>query len=385
MDISMAESIVSSSLGLPISYMRSGAVFCQVRGKALGRAPFGLLQDFGEALDIGPVLRSSIHSLPMIGGLGGYVPTRTKNSTAIAPGVAALALLVAAIWGFNFVVIKVGVSGMPPLLLAGLRFVLSVVPAIFFVRKPAVSWGRLAAYGLLLGVGEFGFLFTAIKLGAPAGLASIALQAQAFMTAILAAILFRERIRAKTWVGLIFAAGGLVLLALPESGGAASMSPLLGAMVLLAALFWAGANLVARSMPGTDALGLMVWSSIFSPLPLFALSLAFEGWPAIGAALGGIAPITIASLLYLAFLSTLVGYGIWNFLIMRHGATKVAPFSLLVPVFSLSSSAIFLGERFTARDGLAAALVLGGLVVHTFGPSGGKGAIRSPGPTESPR
>ncbi|HUX41456.1 MAG TPA: EamA family transporter [Rectinemataceae bacterium] len=284
-------------------------------------------------------------------------------------GIVALALLVAAIWGFNFVVIKVGVTGMPPLLLAALRFVLSVFPAIFFVRKPAVSWGKLAAYGLLLGVGEFGFLFTAIKLGAPAGLASIALQSQAFMTAVLAALLFHETVRAKTWMGLLLAAAGLVLLALPERGGAVSLPPLLGAMVLLAALFWAGANLVARAMPGGDALGLMVWSSLFSPLPLFALSLGFEGWPAIQVALGGIAPITIGSLLYLAFLSTLVGYGIWNALIMRHGATKVAPFSLLVPVFSLSSSAIFLGERFTARDGLAAALVLGGLCVHLFWPS----------------
>lgn len=292
----------------------------------------------------------------------------TRNETfRLSPSVITLALLVAAIWGFNFVVIKIGVGEMPPLFLAGLRFVLSVVPAIFFVRKPAVSWAKLAAYGLLLGVGEFGFLFTAIKLGAPAGLASIALQSQAFMTAVLAALLFRETIRGGTWAGLVLAAAGLVLLALPESGGVPSLAALPAAMILLAAFFWAGANLVARTMPGADALGLMVWSSLFSPLPLFALSLGLEGPSAILGALRDIKPVTVGSVLYLAYLSTLVGYGVWNALIMRHGASRVAPFSLLVPVFSLSSAAIFLGEGFSARDALAAALVLVGLVAHAFG------------------
>jgi O-acetylserine/cysteine efflux transporter len=283
-------------------------------------------------------------------------------------GVAALALLVAAIWGFNFVVIKVGVSGMPPLFLACLRFVLSVFPAILFVKKPDITWGQLAAYGLFLGVGEFGFLFTALKFGAPAGVSSIVLQSQAFLTAILAAVFLRETVKARTWVGLFIAAAGLVILSLPQTGAAASLTPSLAAMVLLAALFWASANIVARRMPTTDALGLMVWSSLFSILPLFALSLAFEGPAAIGSSLRDIGALTIGALFYLAFLSTLVGYGLWNALIMRHGATKIAPFSLLVPIFSLSSAALFLGEGFTLREALAALLILAGLVVHVFGP-----------------
>ena len=292
-----------------------------------------------------------------------------RKEEKLGPLAIGVLLFIAAAWGFNFVVIKVGVLGMPPLLLAGLRFVLSVFPAIFFVKRPKVAWGPLAAYGIFLGVGEFGLLFTAIRLGAPAGISSIVLQSQAFLTALLAALVLKETIRGRTWAGLVVAALGLVLLALPQTGSVAALSPLLSLMVIFAAFFWAAANIVARRMAGANALGLMVWSSLFSPLPLFALSFIFEGREAIVSSLHSIAPVTIGALLYLAFVSTLAGYGLWNALIMRHGATKIAPFSLLVPIFSLSSATLFLGEQFTMHEALAALLIMGGLSVHLFWPS----------------
>lgn len=299
------------------------------------------------------------------------------KASRLPPSVVALALFVALIWGFNFVVIKVGVEGMPPLLLASLRFVLSALPLVF-VKRPAVGWGLLAAYGLFLGVGEFGLLFTALKLGAPAGLSSIVLQSQAFFTAILGALFLREEVRARTWAGLLVAAAGLVLLALPRAGSVAALSPALALMVVAAALSWAAANVVARRMGGRSALGLMVWSSLFSPLPLLGLSLVFEGPAAILASFRHLAPLTLGALLYLALLSTLVGYGLWNALIMRHGAARIAPFSLLVPLFSLSSAAVFLGEGFSLREAIAALLVLAGLLVHVFGPERRRGAQSRP-------
>jgi O-acetylserine/cysteine efflux transporter len=141
-------------------------------------------------------------------------------------------------------------------------------------------------------------------------------------------------------------------------------------MVLLAAFFWAAANVTARAMPPTEALGLMVWSSLFSPLPLLALSFLLEGSAGIAASVAGMSLLTAGAIAYLVILSTLLGYGLWNALIMKNGAGKIAPFSLLVPVFSLSSAALFLGERFSALDALAAFLILGGLVIHVFGPVG---------------
>jgi len=286
------------------------------------------------------------------------------------------AALVAAAWGFNFVVIKVGVSAVPPLMLAALRFLFSALPAAFFVKKPAVPMRRLAAYGLLLGVGEFGFLFTAIKLGAPSGLSSILLQSQAFLTAVIAAATLGERLTAPSVAGMAVAAAGLAVFAFAPGAGGMTL-PLLG-MVLLAALGWALANVEARKMKGADALGLMVWSSLFSPLPLAALSLAIEGPQAVGAAFVHVELLTLGALAYLVILSTLFGYGVWNGLIIRYGAARIAPFSLMVPVFGVVSAALVLGETFDLRDAAGAALILAGLLVHALGGRLSKGR-KAPG------
>lgn len=302
-----------------------------------------------------------------------------------------VAILIAAIWGFNFVVIKVGVAGVPPLMLAALRFFFSVLPAIFFVKKPSAPIGTVAVYGLLLGVGEFGFLFTAIKLGAPAGLSSILLQSQAFFTAILGAVFLKEKLRAHNIAGMIVAGAGLAMFgfvsaqaasqATANVAGAAAgattgaviaavssgLSPALLAMILAAAASWAGANVVARTIPKAGGLSLIVWSSLFSPLPLAALSLALEGPAAIAGAFSSVSLTTIGALAYLVILSTLVGYGLWNQLIMRHGAGRIAPFSLMVPVFALAASTLVLGEHFGPTEAAASTLVLAGLLIHVFG------------------
>ena len=293
---------------------------------------------------------------------------RERESPAKLPASAiGAAVLICAIWGCNFVVIKAGVSGVPPLMLAALRFFFSALPALFFVKRPAARLRSVAAYGLLLGLGEFGFLFTAIKLGAPTGLSSILLQSQAFFTAILAAVFLKERLRAHSVVGMVIAAAGLGFFALSSGRGAGGMTLPLLAMILLAGLGWAGANIVTRTMPGTNALSLMVWSSLFSPLPLAALSLVFEGPAAIGASFGKLSLLTLGALAYIVLLSTLLAYGLWNHLIMRHGAGRIAPFSLMVPIFGIVAASLVLGERFVPLDAVGALLILAGLLIHVFG------------------
>jgi O-acetylserine/cysteine efflux transporter len=280
-----------------------------------------------------------------------------------------VALVVTAIWGFNFVVIKVGTDGMPPLFLAALRFVFVAVPAAFFVKRPRAPWRLVAAYGLFLGVGEFGLLFTAIKLGAPTGLSSLILQAQAFFTALLAALFLGERLGLHSAIGMLIAGSGLGIIAFHgnQPGAWGGHFAVALAMLLVAALMWATANVLARRIGNVGALNLMVWSSLASPVPLLVLSLAFEGPAAIGASLTSLSWLSIGALAYLVLLSTLVGYGTWNHLIVKHGAGRVAPFSMLIPIFGITSGAIFLGERFTLWHLLAAALVLMGLVLHAVG------------------
>jgi len=278
------------------------------------------------------------------------------------------AFVVTALWGFNFVVIAVGVREIPPLLLACLRFVLAAFPAIFFVRRPKVSWRLLIAYGLFLGVGQFGCLFTAIRWGAPAGLSSVILQSQAFFTALLAVAFFGESFRWHHAVGLVVSGTGLVLMGwakTPKGGLSMPLSALV--LLLLAAFMWAAANLLTKKMGRVDTLGLMVWSSLVPPLPLFALSWAFDGGGAVLTALRHLGWVSLGAIAYLAFLSTLVGYGLWNWLIVKKGASAVAPFSLLVPVFGISSAWLVLGETLTPSHLVAAGLILGGLAVHVIG------------------
>ncbi len=286
------------------------------------------------------------------------------------------ALVVTALWGFNFVVIAVGVREVPPLLLACLRFVMAALP-VFLIRRPRVSWPLLIAYGLFLGVGQFGLLFTAIKVGAPAGLSSIILQAQAFFTALLAVAFLREKFRWHNAVGLIIAGCGLALMGWTKSAAGTWSVPWFALILLIgAALMWAVANILARKMGSVDALGVIVWSSLVPPLPLFALSWFLEGGPAVTAALTHLSLVSLGSVAYLAVLSTLVGYGLWNWLIGRKGASAVAPFSLLVPVFGVTSAWLVLGEVLTPGHLVAAGLILVGLAIHVFGGKLRKGSAK---------
>ncbi|HPO01916.1 MAG TPA: EamA family transporter [Treponemataceae bacterium] len=291
----------------------------------------------------------------------------SNNSERISAGALVCVLLVTLVWGVNFLVIKIGVQDVPPLFLVALRFAFSAFPAVFFVRRPNVSWTKLAAYGLLLGVGEFGMLFIAIKLGAPTGVSSIVMQSQVFFTALLAAFAFKEHIRTHSIAGMILAGIGLAIFIVPSlRGGSSAIALLPLSMILLSALFWAAANLVAQRMPGANGLSLMVWSSLFSPLPLLLLSWIFER-DYLSAAVRGFSLVSLGSLAYLVILSTLFGYGVWNQMIMKHGAKRIAPFSLLVPVFGVAASALFMNEPLTPVSVSASLCILAGLAVHVRG------------------
>ncbi|MFT8243308.1 EamA family transporter [Roseomonas sp. BN140053] len=271
-----------------------------------------------------------------------------------------LALLVAAIWGFNFVVIHLGLGSMPALLLAALRFVVAALPVVLLPR-PAVSWPRLVAIGLFLFVGQFALLFTGMAQGMPPGLASVTLQAQGFLTALLAAAVLRERPGPRQIAGIAVAFAGLGVIAL--SVGEGGVTPLGFGLSLGAAASWAVGNVLLRGAGRVDMLALMVWLSLVPPLPLLCLSLWLDGPAALGAALAGISWVGAGAVLYLAVLATLVGFGLWGQLLKLYPASTVAPFSLLVPIFGTLSAALVLGERFGPLRLLGMALILLGLAV----------------------
>lgn len=276
-----------------------------------------------------------------------------------------LALLVIIAWGLNFVVIKYGLDGLPPMLLGCLRFTLVAIPAIFFIRRPQLPWRWLLAYGATISFGQFAFLFESMAHGMPPGLASLVLQAQAFFTLLFAALFIGERLHVASVLGLLIAAAGLALIGL-DNGAATPLVAVL--LTLCAASMWAMGNIITRRFGHVDLVALVVWGAIVPPLPFLAMSLWLEGPALIEHSLRHIGTSSVLSLAYLAFVATLFGYISWSKLLSRYPAGRVAPFSLLVPVVGLSSSALLLGERLSTLQCAGGLLVMAGLVVNVLGP-----------------
>ncbi len=281
-----------------------------------------------------------------------------------------LALLVVVVWGLNFVVIKVGLHNMPPLMLAGLRFLLVAFPALFFVARPKIPFRLLLGYGLTISFGQFAFLFCAINFGMPAGLASLVLQAQAFFTIILGALVFGERLQGKQLAGIALAVVGVLVLAEASLNG--QHVALLGFLLTLAAAFcWASGNIFNKKIMQLETrpavMSLVVWSALIPILPFMAASYLLDGPTVMLHSLVTLDQTTILSLIYLAFVATIVGYGIWGALLGRYETWRVAPLSLLVPVVGIASAALLLDEKLGALQLVGALLVMAGLYINVFG------------------
>ena len=275
-----------------------------------------------------------------------------------------LALVVIIVWGMNFVVIKIGLHEMPPMLLGALRFLLAAFPAVLFIKRPQIPLRWLLAYGLTISLGQFAFLFSAMSVGMPAGLASLVLQSQALFTLLFAVLLLGERFRLANLFGLLVAAGGLLLIG-SQGNGLMTLAGFL--LTLCAAAMWALGNIVTRKLGKVNLVGLVVWGSLVPPLPFFALSWLMEGPEVIESALRGFSLDTLLVLVYLAFGATILGYGLWSRLLSRYPASQVAPFSLLVPVVGLTSSALLLDERLSSLQLVGALLVMLGLLLNFCG------------------
>ncbi len=275
-----------------------------------------------------------------------------------------LALITVFLWGFNFVVIKVGVTDMPPLFLTALRYLFAALPLVFFLPRPNVPWRHMIVYGLAMGFAQFGLLYPAIKLGLPAGLASLVIQSQAFFTLALAVVFLGERPLRSQIMGAVIAFAGLAVIG-AERMTAAGFVPLL--MCIGSAIAWAFGNIVNRRVGRVNAVAFVAWTSLVPVLPLVALSLVVEGPQAIAEGIANATPMMGLVVLYMAYGATIVGAGIWSFLLLRYPAGTVAPFSLLVPVVGFIGAYLAFAEHITLFEVLGGALVIAGLVLNVFG------------------
>jgi len=284
------------------------------------------------------------------------------------------AACIVVIWGTNFIAMKIGLRNFTPFQLGAARYVCATLPLILLVRAPRLQWKWLLLYGLFQGVGQFGLLFVSLRIGMTAALASVLMQTQLFFTALFSFIVLAEKPGRPLFVGLALAALGLCCFALnyalPAAGAAAATTALGFVLCLGAASMWAGSNIVVRlaqrSAPDFDPLSFLVWCSAVPVLPFILLSLLFDPsatrWQWTAAPWQGWLAIA-----YLGWVATIFAYSMWTSLIKRHGANKVAPFSLAVPVVGLSSGMLLLGEHVTAWQWAGTGLVVAALACVLMG------------------
>lgn len=276
----------------------------------------------------------------------------------------ALAILVTAIWGANFSVIKIGLQSVDPFILAGIRFLLCALPAVFFIKKPDTPWRFLVAYGLLFGVGLWGVVNLGISAGVSAGIASLVLQFSAFFTILLGSVVFREAISKYQYTGIAIALMGLLSI-IPIRDGTVTLVGL--GCVILGALSWSVSNIIIKKTGTKDVLAFLVWSSLFSPLPLFAISYGIHGSTGYAMLSSQLDAAAIFSILFQAYPTTLFGYWIWNSLLKKYPVSTVAPLSLLVPIFGMLGSSMIFHETLSTLKVTAIIFIVSGLTVGLYG------------------
>jgi O-acetylserine/cysteine efflux transporter len=292
-----------------------------------------------------------------------------------------LAGFVAILWGGNFIAIHVGLEHFPPLFLAAIRFLVLAVPTVLLVPWPRVPLRWLLGFGIGFGTVQFIFLFIAMDIGMPTGLASLVLQSSAPFTVLLGALLLGERISPRQGIGIAIALLGLAAIAVSRAQVAAVLPVLL---TLLGALGWAFGNLASRLAAAPNPMHLTLWMTVVPPIPLLAMSLIWEGpaagWEALRTAVTPAGLPGVVALGYIAVLGTLVGSGLWVGLMRRYPAGVVAPYSLLVPVVGIGLAATVLGERPSMVELVAAAVIVGGVLLGTPRPAPAAVSTKSASP-----
>ena len=278
-----------------------------------------------------------------------------------------LALAIVAVWGTNFVVIKLSLDAFPPFLFAALRFTFAFLPLAFFIPRPQVSWVNLCAYGLAIGVGQFGILFFAIDGRISPGLASLVVQTQVFFTIGLAMFFAKERLRLYQAVAVSVSMSGLAIIGLHTDADTTFIGM---ALIVFAGLSWGIGNTVSRRAGSINMLSYVVWASAFSLPPLFLISWIFEGgWEQMSASIISAPLGAWLGVFWQSWGNTIFGYAAWAWLLSKHPAAVVAPAPLLVPIFGMGASAYFLSEPLPLWKILAAGLVITGLIVNLFWPN----------------
>lgn len=272
----------------------------------------------------------------------------------------ALAVLVTAVWGLNFPITKLGLAAIDPLLLTALRFTLAALPWVFFVKRPPIAMGWLVAYGLIFGVAMWALINVGIELGVPPGTAALLIQFSAFFTLGWGVLLFREHLSLGQILGLVLAVLGLFSIILSSPGQGTTIGY---ALLLVSAFSWSVGNVIIKQSKVREMFAFVVWASLFPPIPLLALTWLAHGPAPFTTLVSHLEGVAVFSLLFQVYAATHFCYWGWNLLLREYPVSRVAPLSLLIPIFGIAGSVLMLGHRIDLNEGLSIALILSALVV----------------------
>lgn len=272
----------------------------------------------------------------------------------------ALALLVTFVWGINFPITKLGLDSMDPFVLTGIRFVLAAIPLVFFVRRPSVNFGYVAAYGLIFGIGMWGAINYGIAAGVAPGIASLIIQLSAFFTMFWGALLFRERMRPAQWIGAAVVLIGLAGIFLAQQGAHQVFGI---ALIVLSAVAWSIGNVIIKKSGVKEIFSFMVWASLFPPIPMLVGAWLVEGGQPFVTTWHNAGSVAVFSLVFQVYLATHFSYWGWNSLMKLYPVSTVAPLSLMIPVFGILTSIALIGERVQRVEMVSIVVIIVGLAI----------------------
>lgn len=271
-----------------------------------------------------------------------------------------LAVLVTAIWGLNFPITKLSLAAVDPLLLTALRFTLAALPWVFFVKRPPIAIQWLAAYGLIFGVAMWALINLGIEMGVPPGTAALLIQFSAFFTMGWGVLLFREHLSLGQTLGVGLAVLGLVNIIAASPGQGTTVGY---GLLLVSAFSWSVGNVIIKQSKVREMFAFVVWASLFAPIPLLALTWLVHGAEPFTNVVRHFEWVALFSLLFQVYAATHFCYWGWNVLLREYPVSKVAPLSLLIPVFGVVGSMLMLGHRVGVNEGVSMGVILLALVV----------------------
>lgn len=273
---------------------------------------------------------------------------------------AMLLVLLMALWGFNFSIIKLGVNNVNPLVLTALRFSFAVFPVIFFIPRPAVAWRYLVMYGLSFGIGVWGLTTLSVYAGNSLGMTSLLLDMSVVSALLLGWLMLKETITAAKLVGSFAALLGLAIIIYFDNG---VITPLGLVLVLAASVFWSLNNIIVKKSGTQAVFAFNVWSMVFAPVPLLVLAVVLYGPEVLTRLPQQMNTGAWFSVLFQAYPTTLLGYWFWNKMIVRYSVSLLAPINLLVVVFGILGGVLFWDEIIEWPHYIATLLILGGILI----------------------